>query len=194
MSRYLLAAEADQIQDFIFRSSRLREVVGGSQLLSKFCCEVPKKLLELCMGTDDNIVVQDGGAFRVIFSDMAQARQFGNDLAYIYARTLGGNLTVAEPVQVEDGKFAKASELSQEKLREAKNKGHVPAVALHMPHIAWCASCGVSIATKRHKRPKDERENYCCDSCYQRSWNVPPNVPNVILQASLDCFMKQSRM
>ena len=34
---YLLAAEADKIQDLIFRSSRLREVVGASQLLTRFC-------------------------------------------------------------------------------------------------------------------------------------------------------------
>lgn len=36
MARYLLAAEADQIQDFIFRASHLREVVGGSQLMTRF--------------------------------------------------------------------------------------------------------------------------------------------------------------
>ncbi len=33
--RYLLAAEADKIQDFIFRSSRLREVVEERQQLDR---------------------------------------------------------------------------------------------------------------------------------------------------------------
>jgi hypothetical protein len=42
--RYLIAAEADRIQDLIFRSSRLREVVGGSQLLSRFCQDMPALL------------------------------------------------------------------------------------------------------------------------------------------------------
>jgi hypothetical protein len=44
MTRWLLAAEADQIQDSIFRSSRLREVVGGSQLLTRFCRTYEQRL------------------------------------------------------------------------------------------------------------------------------------------------------
>jgi len=36
MTRYLVAADADQIQNFLFRSSHLREVIGGSMLLTHF--------------------------------------------------------------------------------------------------------------------------------------------------------------
>ena len=79
--RYLLAAEADKIQDFIFRSSRLREVVGASQLLARFCEEegAPLLLEQLAFGGDPNqdIVVNDGGSFRIIFDDADQAKLFG---------------------------------------------------------------------------------------------------------------------
>ena len=46
MPRYLLAAEADKIQDFIFRAAKLREVVGGSRLLARFCVEGVNALIK----------------------------------------------------------------------------------------------------------------------------------------------------
>jgi hypothetical protein len=75
MTQYLLAAEADKIQDFVFRSSRLREVVGGSQLLSRFCQDVPALLKP--PGDCMDIVISAGGGFRILFDDENQARLFG---------------------------------------------------------------------------------------------------------------------
>lgn len=174
MAKYLLAAEADQIQDFVFRASRLREVVGGSQLLVRFCTEAPVELLRKYNGIPDrDLIINDGGAFRVIFEDTDsqkakdEAVNFGRDLAELYRRITGANLTVAEPVPYK-GSFQKASKEAQEKLREAKNRGDVPAVAVHMPYLAFCSSCGIAIASQRHKRHPDERENYYCDTCLQK--------------------------
>ncbi len=174
MTRYLLAAEADQIQDLIFRASRLREVVGGSQLLSRFCKEGAVELLKKHGGNpDQDIIINDGGAFRILFEapDDSQAKnkaeKFGNDLAELYRRVTGGNLTVAEPVPY-NGDFRAASQQAQEKLRDAKNRGDVPATAVHLPYLAFCASCGITIAVRRHKRHRDERENYYCDSCLRK--------------------------
>ncbi|GIV79007.1 MAG: hypothetical protein KatS3mg050_3401 [Litorilinea sp.] len=70
---YLLAAEADKIQDFIFRSSRLREVVGASQLLTRFCRSVEETLAK---DYNAQVVVNDGGSFRVIFETKDQAVAF----------------------------------------------------------------------------------------------------------------------
>ena len=105
MKRYLLAAEADKIQDLLFRSAHLREVVGGSQLLTRFCREVPAKL-----GIPaDNVLISDGGSFRLLFDTEEQARAFGDELAEVYRRATGGTLTVAEPVRV-NGDFSAAAE------------------------------------------------------------------------------------
>ena len=46
MPRYLLAAEADKIQDFIFRAAKLREVGGPSRLLARFCVEGVNALIK----------------------------------------------------------------------------------------------------------------------------------------------------
>jgi hypothetical protein len=162
MTEYLLAAETDQIQDFIFRASHLREVVGGSQLLTRFCNEVPQKLL----GGGERIVVNDGGAFRVVFDDPNKARTFGEHLAEVYRRAADGTITVAEPEEIKNGDFAKASEAAEEMLRLAKRwrKSTVEAVP-QMPFMAWCASCGAGLAVAHGKRHADERPNYLCNAC-----------------------------
>jgi hypothetical protein len=174
MARYLLAAEADQIQDFVFRASHLREVVGGSQLLSRFCKEGAVELLKKHGGDPaKDIIINDGGAFRVLFEDPDEAavekkaKDFGCDLAELYRRVAGGNLTVADPV-LYDGSFQAASKQAQEKLRDAKSRGDVSATAVQLPYLAFCASCGVAISVKRHKRHREERENYYCESCLQK--------------------------
>jgi hypothetical protein len=169
MPRCLLAAEVDQIQDFVFRSSRLREVVGGSQLLSRFCGEGAAELLKQGRYGGDSakdIIVNDGGAFRIEFNDEQTANDFGHDLAELYRRCAGGNLTVAKPVPF-SGDFQKANEDAQRELRNAKSRGDVPATAVHLPYLAFCVSCGVAVATTRGRRP-NERENYYCASCLQK--------------------------
>lgn len=113
---YLLAAEADKIQDLIFRSSRLREVVGASELLTRFCGSVKDTLAKDYKG---QVVVNDGGSFRVIFDTRDQALAFGADLAELYRLALGGSLTVAEPVEL-NGNFHEANKAASDRLRWAK--------------------------------------------------------------------------
>jgi hypothetical protein len=178
MARYLLAAEADQIQDFVFRASRLREVVGGSQLLSRFCKEGAVELLKKHGGDPaKDIIINDGGGFRILFEDsddakaMKKAKDFGRDLAELYRRTAGGNLTVAEHALYE-GNFQATSKQAQENLRDAKSRGDVPATAVHLPYLAFCASCGIALAIDhRHKFPMDpsDRPNYVCPDCGRKA-------------------------
>lgn len=189
MTKYLLAAEADQIQDLIFRASRLREVVGGSQLLTRFCREGAETLVQEFVkqqikqipGLKVNMVVHDGGAFRIRFDAEKEndaklaAITFGRELAELYRRCTDGSLTVAEPVKYEqsvnpaeeDEGFEQANPQAQAKLREAKSHGRALATVAHLPYLAFCASCGVAIASERHQR-HEERENYYCTFCLQK--------------------------
>jgi len=164
VTRYLLAAEADKIQDLIFRSARLREVVGGSQLLTRFCEEVPRLLLP----SDAQVIVSDGGGFRILFNDAAQAQTFGERLAEIYRRATGGSLTVAEPV-IFDGDFQAASIQAEEALRRAKRWRKGGQAQEHLPYIAFCASCGVGLAVAHQAYHEEEEAQYHCASCLNKS-------------------------
>jgi hypothetical protein len=159
---WLLAAEADQIQDVVFRASHLREVIGGSQLLSRFCREGAKKLLKHHPGGE--LIVNDGGAFRIRFNSRDAAKGYGRDLAELYRQKVGGNLTVADPVAWNDG-FKAASDDAQRALRDAKSRGEVPGTTIHLPYAAFCASCGVGLALDHERRHDDEDPNYLCADC-----------------------------
>lgn len=165
---YLLAAEADKIQEFIFRSSRLREVVGASQLLTRFCQSVEDTLAKRY---NAQVVVNDGGSFRVIFDTGEQAVAFGADLAELYRLALGGSLTVAEPVEL-NGNFRKANDEAGHKLRWAKSRRQGVMAEPHMPYVAFCASCGVGLANTRGRlkgRLTAQRSQYLCETCQTKT-------------------------
>lgn len=173
--RYLLAAEADKIQEFIFRSSRLREVVGASQMLSRFCEEGAPPLFEKHGGNPDtDIFVNDGGSFRIVFhGDDAEnrARAFGADLAELYRLSVIGSFSVAEPVQWEDS-FQKANEEAGRALRRVKSHRTGAVAEIHMPYVAFCASCGVGLAEAHGrliKEPTNARERYLCATCQTKA-------------------------
>ena len=166
MVQYLLAAEADKIQDFVFRSSRLREVVGGSQLLSRFCEEVPFLLRP--SRTKKDVVINAGGGFRIIFDDKDQARDFGGHLAEIYRRATECSLTVAEPVEMKCG-FGLANEEAEKELRKAKRWRLDWQSQEQMPYMAFCASCGVGLAVEYRGYHEDEDKQYLCTSCLNKS-------------------------
>lgn len=165
MTEYLLAAEADRIQDLIFSSSSLREVVGGSQLLSRFCAEVPK-LLDV---PEKDIITSGGGSFYIRFSDEDSARRFGNQLAEAYHRATGGTLSVAEPVVLDLEKYGESGKNAGDALRQAKQGGGVIATA-QMPYIAFCQSCGLGLASAHEKRAEaDAQQFYLCPACRNKA-------------------------
>jgi hypothetical protein len=166
MTQYLLAAEADKIQDFVFRSSRLREVVGGSQLLSRFCEEVPTLLNSPRDGMD--IVINSGGSFRILFDDENQARLFGEQLAEVYRRAMDSTLTVADPVAV-NANYGKASKEAEKELRKAKRWRERWQSQEHMPYIAFCASCGIGLAVGYKSYHGSDEKQYLCTSCLNKN-------------------------
>ncbi|HQI83440.1 MAG TPA: hypothetical protein PKV20_02540 [Anaerolineae bacterium] len=163
--KYLLAAEADRIQDLLFRSSKLREVAGGSLLLSRFCEAMPDLLAKQLDIGDMKVITHGGGSFYLTFEIKDNAWRFGPALAEAYARTLGGTLSYAEPAEfADDAGYANASKTAGKNLRQAKRSG--AAVAMEqMPYIAFCESCGVGLAEAHEIRFEAEEGHYYCHAC-----------------------------
>lgn len=146
MTRYLLAAEADKIQDFVFRASHLREVSGASALLDRFCEQAP----QACLGRSaKDVIVNNGGSFRLVFDSYSEAEQAGAILADLYYMVTGCSLSVAKPVAwdgTDDG-FRIANPQASGLLRSAK-RSQTASTTVHMPYLAFCASTGVEIAAR----------------------------------------------
>jgi len=162
---YLFVAEADKIQDLLFRSSKLREVVGGSQLLEEFCKEATPNLAQR-LQVKFKTVISAGGSFRLLFDSEEKAKKFGEYLAELYRRTLGGTITIGEPVKVTLQRDAITK--AQEHLRKAKHSGKAPTSVDQIPYTALCASCGVGIAYEYKRRFPEEREKYLCEVCVRK--------------------------
>jgi len=167
MTQALLAAEADKIQDFIFRASHLREVTGGSALLTRFCDNIP----DLLPHQPQRSIIHDGGNFRLAFANKSEAKAAGDALADYYYQMTGCSLTVASPVDWDgsDQDFLRANQQAGSLLRSAK-RAKAPVTSAHLPYIAFCASTGVELAAAfedvrptRPERQPDERplrQNY----------------------------------
>jgi hypothetical protein len=154
-------AEADKIQDLIFRSSRLSEVVGGSQRLTRFCDEFVDKNSLL---NDASVVVNDGGSFRIRFGDQSSADAFGAALAESYFQALGSTLTVAPPVALEGGFKAAQDELQRRLIIAKRNKTRSGSTT-QFPYLSLCASCGQEIATEHGRYVEGARAQYICATC-----------------------------
>lgn len=187
MSRYLLVAEADKIQDFVFRAAHLREVAGGSLLLTRFCDDVPHELCKKLNIVDYVPIVSDGGSFKFQFGDKKDAKRFGAALAELYRMSADGSLTVIdEPIEV-NGNYQVASQAARGALRKAKRQRKSGTSLAHAPYHALCVNCGIGLAKEHEKRlpVDDEREQYLCETCLSKARERFDNAPKEFLEPFL---------
>lgn len=165
MTRWILTAEADKIQHLVFRSSKLREVTGGSKMLTDFCIEEAQAIPK------DDRIVADGGSFTLLFDSAEKAVAFGRQLAQRYYETTGSTLTVAEPTEWSgvDADFLAANKAARQALAKAKREGRVPAAAAQGPYLAFCASCGVGLAETHRALVPEETAQYVCAVCQAKA-------------------------
>lgn len=173
MPKYLVAADADQIQDLLFRATHLRELEGGSRLLTRFCLDAPRLLAPDLSKHPNDLVVHDGGNFRVLFDDKETARTFARELAALYQASLDGSLTVLdEPIELLDVKkeFAEKSKQAQRALAAQKEARQTGATVVHFPYIAFCVSCGTGLTTAYAKRDSNQpRAQFLCAACQSKA-------------------------
>lgn len=143
---YLLVVEVDKIQSFIMQSARLRQVVGASAMLEDFGDLVratPREYLGVDVPERDFIATK-GGSFRVRLGTEAEARHAGKRLRRRFEEEIGGSITIAEPVRIDDENTAVAD--GNMALRTTKAAGRDPVPLWHIPFHALCQSSGTELA------------------------------------------------
>lgn len=139
MSQYLIVAEVDKIQSFIFRSSRLREVAGASYLLEQLCQEIGAKYAN---DKNKDVLSSAGGSFRIVV-DEAGIDETKSYLKRHFEERIGGSITVTCVPFSSEGDVIKRGNAQ---LRRAKLEGDNPEPLWHSPYHAICASSGEELA------------------------------------------------
>lgn len=80
MSKYLYGAEIHGIQNFIFSTNKLKEMVGASQLIA----DVPKQLLKKNVN-EDSIIQLAAGGIKCLLTDEQKAKQLYQNLPKLVA-------------------------------------------------------------------------------------------------------------
>ena len=138
--KVLFGAEVNRIQETVFAASLQRQVVGGSQLLSVFSEQAAVQ----ANVPEDQIIVNAGGTFRIIFDDKKEAKKFGKLTATTYHKLLNGVMTVADPVAFEDREENNCPDDDKQCTEED----------------GWCYTCANSVLDLDIKRRKRQRPFY----------------------------------
>lgn len=141
MSKFLIVAEVDKIQSFVFRSSRLREVAGASRLLEDLCVEIKRKYA-------DRALSSAGGSFRIVV-DESEIDKVISDLRQKFEQNIGGSITITSVPYSSNNDVIKRGNA---KLRRAKLQGSDPEPVWYSPYHAICASSGEELAVA-YERP-----------------------------------------
>lgn len=163
-TRCLLVAEADKIQNFVFRSARRREVVGASYLLKRFCEQFPRNLNL----PEDDILTSAGGSFRLVFVSESDALWAQRELERQFLHEVAGTITTVV-VRYDDNDPAGSVSAGNQALRRTKVAGRPAEPVWHLPVQALCASCGVELATRYEVLYEGEEGRYACDICREKA-------------------------
>lgn len=146
MTQFLFGAEADKIQDTLFRAARQRQVVGGSRLLAEFGERASTLAQSSKYGaTADDVLITAGGNFRICFPSREQALAFGEELANAYRLLLDASITIAEPEPI-GAKFSEVNEQVGKSIRHRKRAERGAHESPHAPTTAFCQSSGSGLA------------------------------------------------
>lgn len=126
--KYLYGAAVQGIQDFIFQTNKLKEIVGGSELVAQICTTAFGESLgkdtsdsKKMISDDPNWIVGAAGNIKYIFED---GETFRNIVLNFPRKvmTMAPGITISQAVVELEDNFGKAVEKLEENLRTQRNK------------------------------------------------------------------------
>jgi hypothetical protein len=124
MSRYLYGASVQGIQDFIFKTNGLQEIVGASEIVKS----LEKEFVDFAQISDDDILLNAAGNIKAIFDDRASLEKVVLEFPKLIMQKAYG-ITISEAAVKMDGKFTDQKEAIKElekRLKIQRNKPSIP--------------------------------------------------------------------
>jgi hypothetical protein len=168
MGKYLYAFAAKDIQSYILIGGKLKEMVGGSELVNSLCTDYLLDSLDtLGIKTADYIVMtQAAGWARIIFNKETDARVFYKNWPFL-ADMFAPGLHIVQAMKEVNGLFSDTISEIEDILRYERNKVQTPLPEIG-PLIDRNPRTGLAGVTKDHensifdkqsKRKKDFKDN-----------------------------------
>lgn len=131
--KYLYGAAVQGIQQFIFQTNELKDIVGASELVENICTvEFGKELYGISsqrhseimgkLSKDDNAVLNAAGNIKYIFEDKAACEKMVLNFPRRVLSYAPGITISQAVVKFEEGKIAEAVNLLESRLRIQRNK------------------------------------------------------------------------
>lgn len=187
MNSFLYGFSATKLQDFIFKTNVLQEIIGASEII-KSIDSLGKDLQDffrkndISLNKNPEIILASAGNLRAIFDDEADLQKVVLHLPKLIAMKSYG-LGIAQAVVKYDGDYASATSLLESKLKIARNKLDFPldfshCILKHNPKTALPQVC----EKVAHKTKNDE---YIDKSTFQKLQRFREAHPDSINELEL---------
>ena len=151
MAKYLYGASLQGLQEFIFKTNKLKEIVGASEIIKAFD-EIDLKA-EFHLNTEPDVVLKAAGNLRVIFDNESDVKKVVKYLPKkILQKAYGVNLSQSVVVMSE---YKSASAKLEKNLKIARNKIALP-LDTHLSIFAINPRTGLSAIPSKLAANKKE--------------------------------------
>jgi hypothetical protein len=137
---HLVLVGTASIQDYVFRSNRLRENLGASGLvrLASSWWNDPGEGRQQLQAVGGRLVYQGGGNAMVVFPDQPSAKASVRKWSDALIRRAPGLRTVVASLPYRDGQLADVCDEARRQLRAAENR---PSLGLELGALPWTRTC-----------------------------------------------------
>ena len=123
MSKYLYGASVQGIQEFIFATNKLKEIVGASELVKQIAEEFEK--LSGYEKEHKNTIINTAGNIKAIFEDESQCKKVVLEFSKIIQQKAYG-ITLSQAVVKFDGEIKDYIDELEQNLKAQRNKPSIP--------------------------------------------------------------------
>lgn len=124
MSRYLYGASVQGIQGFIFKTNKLAEIIGASELVEQICTTLFQKSVP--QFKKDNLIMGAAGNIKYLFDTENECKQ----VVKFFPKTVmehAPGITISQAVvKLEDSDISNAINKLEQKLKTQRNKPQKP--------------------------------------------------------------------
>lgn len=127
MTKYLYGASVQGIQEFIFKTNKLKEIVGASEIVEQICTE--DFFHEAKIGKDDkNLILSAAGNIKYVFEekDKANLENLVRNFPKFVMLKAPGILISQAVIQITDNNVAEAMTNLEIALKQQRNKVPMP--------------------------------------------------------------------